>query len=610
MAAPAFFGSQLKRGKKREKIKVSKQAWRTARKILKYIYPYRSTFILGMVFLVLSTITSLGFPYILGEMINSATGARQDSLLQALENIDQIALLLGGLILVQMVFSFLRIYSFSLVTQKTMSDIRYALYERLMSLPVVFFEKRRVGELTSRITADVQQLQGVLSTSLAEFFRQVLTLIGGLTAIFIISPKLTLFMLLIFPPLVIVTGIFGRFIRRHSKRTQDDLADTNVVLEESLHNIGIVKSFTNELFELSRYRGALSRVVRNSIRTDLYRGIFVSFIIFAIFGSIILVIWYGGNMVQDPINPLPIGDLFSFILFMTFVGGSLGGLPDVYSQILKAVGATERLKEILDEHPEPGIENETREDTKIIGSVEFNDVHFAYPTRPDIEVLKGVQFTISPGEKVALAGPSGAGKSTIAQLLMRFYSLETGVIKVDGKPLNEYELRYLRKQIGIVPQEVILFGGTIRENIAYGRLEATEEEIRTAAQQANCLDFIEAFTEGFETLVGDRGIKLSGGQRQRIAIARAILKDPTILLLDEATSSLDAESEKLVQDALDKLMEGRTTLIIAHRLGTIRNVDRIHVLEEGKITESGNHAELTAHNGVYNKLVQLQMQHG
>ena len=571
-----------------------------------YVLPYKWMFIVGMVFLVLSTLTSLGFPYILGQLIDSATGSEQDMLLQALDNIDEIAMLLGALIAGQMVFSFLRVYTFSVVTQRAMADVRRDLYKRLIHLPVVFFEKRRVGELTSRITADVGQLQGVMSVSLAEFFRQLVTLIGGVAAILFISPRLTLFMLAIFPPLVIITVIFGRFIRKHSKNTQDDLAETNVVLEESLHNISIVKAFTNELFELKRYGSSLVNVVRNAIRTDLYRGIFISFIIFAMFGSIILVIWYGGRMVQE--KTLDIGDLFAFIMFMVFVGGSLGGLPDVYSQILKAVGATERLKEILDEDEEAGIDRDQVAIPELDGAVEFKDVRFSYPTREDTEVLKGINLQIKAGEKVALAGSSGAGKSTIAQLLMRFYDVDSGAIIVDGKPVSEYGLHQFRAHVGVVPQEVILFGGTIRENIAYGRLEASEAEIREAARKANALEFIEGFPEGFDTIVGDRGVKLSGGQRQRVAIARAILKDPAILILDEATSSLDAESERLVQEALDTLMEDRTTLIIAHRLGTIRNVDRIYVLEDGQIVESGNHDELKAHDGVYNKLVQLQMQ--
>lgn len=567
-----------------------------------YTKPYWAMYALGLLFLVLGTATALGFPLILGQMVNAATGEQ----MAYVANIDQVAMVLGFLILGQMVFSFLRVYTFSRVTQFTMADIRYDLYKRLMHLPMVFFEKRRVGELTSRITADVQQLQSVLSIQMAEFFRQIATLIGGIAAILYISPKLTVFMLAIFPPLILIAAFFGRFIRKHSKKTQDDLAQSNVVVEETLHNISIIKAFTNELFEMKRYKDSLKGVVSNAIKSDTYRGFFISFILFAIFGSIVMVIWYGGHMVQD--DQLQIGDLFTFILMMVYVGGALGGLPDIYSQIVKAVGATERLQEILAEDAEPGVEANPSPVPNLNGDVQFKDVRFSYPTRPDVEVLKGINLHIRPGEKVALAGSSGAGKSTITQLLMRFHEVSDGNVLVDGKAIPDYPLHHLRAHIGVVPQEVILFGGTIKENIAYGKIGASEEEIRVAARQANALDFIEEFPEGLETVVGERGVKLSGGQRQRIAIARAILKDPTLLLLDEATSSLDAESERLVQDALDKLMENRTTLIIAHRLGTIRNVDRIYVLDEGQIVESGNHDELTAQGGIYNNLVQLQLQ--
>lgn len=602
MAAPGLFGRR-ERGEKKERQRVTKKGWRTAKKMFRYVMPYKWIFLVGMIFLVGSTATSLGFPYILGQMVNSATGVKD----WWLSEVDSIAIMLGLLILGQMIFSFLRVYTFSLVTQRAMADIRYDLYAKMMTLPMVFFEKRRVGELTSRVTADVSQLQTVLSISLAELFRQIATLIGGVAFILIISPRLTLFMVAIFPPLILITVFFGRFIRKHSRKTQDDLATTNVVVEESLHNISIIKAFTNEWFELNRYKKSLTEVVRNAIRTDTFRGLLISFVIFSIFGSIVLVIWYGGHMVMD--GNLAIGDLFTFILFMVFIGGSLGGLPDVFSQIIKAVGATERLKEILDETPEAELAAEGTAIGSIRGEITYDDVRFNYPTREDVEVLKGISFRVAAGEKVALAGSSGAGKSTITQLLMRFYQLKKGDIKVDGKSINDYPLHQLRSHIGIVPQEVILFGGTIRENIAYGRLEASEADIRSAAQQANALNFIMEFPEGLDTVVGERGVKLSGGQRQRLAIARAILKDPAILLLDEATSSLDAESEKVVQDALDKLMENRTTIIIAHRLGTIRNVDRIYVLDNGRIVESGSHAELTSDpDGVYNKLVQLQMQ--
>lgn len=589
---------------RKERVKVSKDGWKTARKMLSYLRPYLGLYIAGLVFLVLSTVTILGFPYILGQMVNTATGDSSWMLSQ----IDEIALLLIAVVLAQGVFSFLRIYTFSVVTQRTMADIRKDLYNRLLFLPIFFFEQRRVGELTSRITTDVQQLQKVLATTLAEFFRQFATLIGGIAIIMVTTPRLALFMLVIFPPLVIIGVVFGRFIRKHSRQTQDDLAHTNVVLEESLHNISIVKSFTNEWFELGRYRTALNRVVRNAIKTDTSRGMFISFVIVALFGSFVAVIWYGGRMVMD--NQMEVGDLFSFILYMAFIGGSMGGLPNVYSEILQAIGATERLREIMDESPESeDIKPTPIDKSAFSGKVDYDDVRFAYPSRPKTEVLKDISLHIPAGQKIALAGSSGAGKSTIIQLLMRFYEIQGGSISIDDKPLSEYPIATLRQLIGVVPQEVILFGGSIRENISYGKMEASEAEIREAAKKANALEFIDGFPEGFDTVVGERGVKLSGGQRQRIAIARAILKDPVILVLDEATSSLDAESEHLVQEALDRLMENRTTLIIAHRLGTIRNVNRIYVIHEGKIVEAGTHQELAAiPEGMYSKLVQLQMQ--
>jgi ABC-type multidrug transport system fused ATPase/permease subunit len=601
MAAPGFLGRRS--GERAPREKITKHGLQTALGMLKYLRPYRGWYVLGMIFLGLSTATSLLFPYILGQMVNSATGSQD----WWLPHLDSIALLLALVVVAQMVFSFFRVYTFSLVSQNAMADIRRSVYHQLLSLPMVFFDRRRVGELTSRITADVQQLQDVLMTTVAEFFRQIITLVGGITFVLVQTPKLALFMLAVFPPLIIVAVVFGRFIRKQSKKTQDDLAEANVVLEESLHNISIVKSFVNELFELGRYRESMRRVVKNAIKTDTYRGIFISFMMLAIFGSFVAVIWFGGKMVES--KEMQIGDLFTFILFMAFIGGSLGGLPEVYSQILKAVGATERLREILGETAEINLDKQQGVQTAIDGVVSFESVRFTYATRPEVEVLKGIDLKVQAGEKIALAGASGAGKSTIAQLLMRFYEPSSGVIMVDGIDSMKFDLSHLRNHIGIVPQEVILFGGTIKENIAYGKLNATEDEIKKAAQKANALEFIEGFPEGLETVVGERGVKLSGGQRQRIAIARAILKDPAILILDEATSSLDAESEKSVQDALDVLMQNRTTLIIAHRLATIRNVDRIYVLDEGKIVESGSHDDLIRNpDGYYTKLVNLQMQ--
>jgi ABC-type multidrug transport system fused ATPase/permease subunit len=380
------------------------------------------------------------------------------------------------------------------------------------------------------------------------------------------------------------------------------LAEANVIVEETLQSIATVKSFVGESYETERYGKGLKKAVAIALQAASFRGAFISFVIFALFGGIVGVMWYGASLVAT--GELSVGELVSFVLYTTFIGGSIAGLGDIYSQLQRAIGSSERVLELLEEELEP-------EQGQIIstlkGEIEFNQVSFAYPTRPEVEVLQEISFHIRPGEKIALVGHSGAGKSTITQLLLRLYEASQGTILVDGHPLNTWQLKSLRSKIGVVPQEVLLFGGSIRQNIAYAKPEASEEEIISAAKKANAWQFISQFPEGLDTLVGERGIKLSGGQRQRVAIARAILKDPVLLILDEATSSLDAESEVLVQQALDLLMKGRTSLIIAHRLATIRKADRILVIHEGKIVEQGTHQELVKNSsGIYANLVKLQ----
>jgi ATP-binding cassette subfamily B protein len=460
-----------------------------------------------------------------------------------------------------------------------------------------------VGELMSRITSDVSTLQDTFSFSLAELLRQVLTLVLGTIIILLMATQLTVFMLLTFPVLIIAAIVFGKYIRKLSRKTQDKLSTTNIIVEESLQSISVVKSFTNENFEIKRYGESLREVVNTALRTASVRALFIAFIIFAVGGGIVAVGWYGATLVQ---GGMPVGELFSFVMYTIFIGASIGGLGDIYTQFQRAIGASERVLEILDAEGEQETEAQP---AKIRGEINFQGVEFAYPGRPELSVLKNLDFDVRPGEKVALVGQSGSGKTTIISLLMRFYQTEVGKIMVDGKDVKSYPLTAYRKNIGIVPQEVILFGGSIRENIAYGRPGASMEEIRLAAHQANALEFIDSFPEKFDTIVGERGVKLSGGQRQRVAIARAILKDPAILVLDEATSSLDAQSERLVQDALEKLMEGRTTIIIAHRLSTIKKVDRIFVIKEGRLAETGSHEELTnLNNGIYSNLLKLQLQ--
>ncbi|RIV27802.1 ATP-binding cassette domain-containing protein [Fibrisoma montanum] len=584
-----------------DKKKITGESLRKALSIFRFVKPYRLQYGLGFIFLILSTGTTLSFGLLIGQITSVIQGNSDFSL-------NQVTLFFVGVLILQAVFSFFRIYFFSQVSERAMADVRRATYSKIITLPIPFFEQRRVGELTSRISADVSQLQDVLTLTLAELFRQVATLTIGTGIIFYVSWKLTLFMLGTFPVIIVAAMVFGRFIRKLSKLAQDQLAAANVIVEETLQSVNVVKAFTNERLEINRYGGALQKVVNTALRAAKFRGVFVSFVIFALFGGIIGVVWYGGTLVLG--GEMPFADLLTFIVYTTFIGGSVAGMGDLYAQLQRTVGASERILEILDEPSEVEV---TQEEAPLFvpvrGDVSFRNVQFSYPSRPDVPVLKGISLDVAAGRKIALVGQSGAGKSTIVQLLMRYYAVGNGQILVDNRDLATFNITELRKNIAVVPQEVMLFGGTILENISYGKPNASEAEIREAARKANALDFIESFPEGFQTVVGERGVKLSGGQRQRIAIARAILKDPAILILDEATSSLDAESERLVQEALDELMQNRTTIIIAHRLATIRKVDMIYVIREGQIAESGAHDELAnLEDGIYANLVKLQFE--
>jgi ABC-type multidrug transport system fused ATPase/permease subunit len=582
-----------------KKVKLTRESFLKSLRIFRYIKPYRGYFTAGMVLLVLGSLLFMVFPGLAGEMANIAEGIGID-----LKDFWWIFLII---LVGQGIFSYFRTVFFTIVAERGMADLRKELYDKIISQNISFFEERRVGELTSRITTDIEQLQNIFSITLAEFLRQVVILIVGIAIIAFLTPKLSLIMLATFPAIVILAMFFGKYIRKLSKERQDKLADTNIVVEETFQSFNIVKSFANEWYESIRYAKSIEKVVKISIDFAKVRGLFFVFIITFLFGGLFFILWRGALMVQA--GEMEIGDLISFIFYTGILGGAIASFGSLYTAISQGIGATERIMEILDSEQEIGDIKARPFPEKLKGEISFENVSFAYPSRKDITVLKEINFEIKEGSKVALVGQSGSGKSTLVQLLMKFYKLSGGQIKVDGRNIDEYDVSKFRAAMGIVPQDVILFGGTIRENILYGKPEATEEEIIIAAEQSNSLEFINGFPEGFETIVGDRGVKLSGGQKQRIAIARALLKDPAILLLDEATSSLDAESERVVQEALDRLMEGRTTIIIAHRLATIKDVDCIYVLKKGKIVESGTHSELSIKmDGVYSSLAKLQFE--
>lgn len=604
------------------KVKISKESLSQTLILFSYLKPYRAKFILSLVFIALSAFTTALFPLFLGKMIDSASagatlkGISSNNVAEgfgfSLKNVhwslNTTLILIFIQLSIQTVFSFMRVYLLTEVGEKSLADIRRDVYSKLLSMRMSFFTEKRVGELSNRISSDLSQIQDAISFTMAEFLRGIFTLIIGLTFIFLISTKLALVMLSVVPVIAVLAVIFGMRIRKMARKAQDQLAESGTIVQETFQGISIVKAFTSEFYEISRYVKSINAVVDTAITNARYRGAFVSFMIFSVFGTIAFVMWYGANMIQS--GQLTIGSLTTFVIFSMFVGGTFAGFADMFSQLQKTLGATQSVREILRAQGEAVELNQVivEPEFQLKGNVRFEDVAFSYPGRKDVSVLKDISLTASNGEQIALVGPSGAGKSTVASLLLQFYKPDSGTLYFDDRPALSFPLSQLRAQIAFVPQEIILFGGTIRENIAYGKPAADSEEIMEAAKKANADEFILRFPEKYETIVGERGIKLSGGQRQRIAIARAILKDPAILILDEATSSLDSESEKLVQEALENLMKGRTSFVIAHRLSTVRNADKIVVIDKGIVSESGTHKQLINQNGLYRKFNDMQFE--
>jgi ABC-type multidrug transport system fused ATPase/permease subunit len=588
------------------KAKLDRENLKQALELFRYLRPYRGRFSAALASLFVSSLLSLSFPYLAGSILDAAVQHTKGG--GSMAGADRTALLLMGILAVQAGLSFFQSLSFATAGQRSLVDLRRDTYARLISLPMTFFAQRRVGELASRLSSDLIQIEDTLITILPQFLRQTTILIGGIALIAVTSLQLTGIMLASLPVIIVAAVIFGRKTRKISREAQDRLADTATIVEETLQGILNVKAFSNEGYELNRYHVGLGSFLTTTLRGARLRAAFVAFIIFALFGFIVLVLWSGARLLQQ--GEITFGQLTRFGLYTTFVAGAMGQFAELYSQLQKAIGATGRVRELLRETGEVEVLlGPTPPSTlpRLRGDIVFENVHFSYPSRQGVEVLHAVNLAAASGQRIALVGPSGAGKSTLISLLLRLYDPSSGRLLIDGRDARDYRLTELRGQMSMVPQEVLLFGGSIADNIAYGKPGAGADEIEQAARQANAHEFIQAFPERYATLVGERGIKLSGGQRQRVAIARAILKNPAILILDEATSSLDSESERLIQEALETLMRGRTSFIIAHRLATVRHADRIIVIAGGRVVESGTHEELQAvADGTYRRLAALQ----
>ena len=590
------------------KAKLSAANLKKSLRLFTYLKKEKWKFALGMLFLIGSASIGLIFPLKSGSLFGFF-GSNEGSIAAQKENLYQVGYILLVILLIQGVFSFGRVYFFTQVTESILKGVRSDTFSRLIQMPMQFFSKNQVAELSSRMATDINVISEAFTINIAELIRQSIVGVGGLILMIIYTKwEIAQWFLLIIPPLTVVAIVFAKKIRSYSKTFQDKIAEANVIVGESLTGITNVKTFTNEAYEINRYVSKATEIKNFGIKYGIFRGSFFAFVITGVFGAVFFILFLMVNLkIEGKISAEEFG---RFMMLALFVAGSLGGLPEQIASIQRALGATDRVFELIDGNIEHiDLQANLTSDKVKSGEIEFKNVSFNYPTRPDFTVLKDISFKANIGETVALVGSSGSGKSTIASLISRFYDPINGEIIIDGKNSKDYSLTDLRKKIALVPQDVILFAGSIKDNIAYGKPNATEAEIEEAAKKANAYDFIESFPEKFNTLVGERGIQLSGGQRQRIAIAHALLKNPSILILDEATSSLDSESEHLVQEALEKLMVGRTSIVIAHRLATIRNADKIVVLQKGEVLETGTHSELIKHEeGLYYKLSKMQFE--
>lgn len=582
-----------------------KDAWKGARFFFSYLRPHLNVFLPALLALACTAFLTLQFVNYLAKLVGPALeGKTGPELLSEASATIKILVILAA---TQAFIAFWRILLFAKAAERALASLRIDTFSRIIRLPMATLNARRSGELASRLANDVESVRETLVITIPMMIRHGVMLTGALIYILTISVKLALFMLGTLPVVMVLIAIFGARIRKLTRRSQDELAASQVVVDESLQAITSVKAFANEAHEEHRYRSALGSYLSTAIRAAGPRASFIAFIIFSFSVALTLVAWFALGMISR--GELGTAAFTQFALFSGMVTQSFGQLPDLIAQFQRALGATERVREILSEEVEP--DTSSKPGTQVPhfrGEIEMRGLHFAYPSRPDATVLNDFNLTAKAGQRIALVGPSGSGKSTAIALLYRFYEPTKGEILIDGKPVKDMALADLRHNLALVPQEVLLFGGSIRENIAYGKPNATQQEIESAAVQANADAFIRALPNGYDTLVGERGTQLSGGQRQRIAIARAILADPAILILDEATSSLDAESERLVQEALDKLMQNRTSIIIAHRLSTVRTADQILVLSAGTVLERGTHDELMANgNNLYATLAKLQL---